>query len=56
MLVIEAGTDAAADLRETLRARLSWARLDDVLLVRRIPVDSRHNAKIDYPALRRLLR
>jgi len=56
VLVIEAGTDAAADLRETLRARLSWARLDDVLLVRRIPVDSRHNAKIDYPALRRLLR
>ena len=35
--------------------RLAWARLADVLAVRRIPVDRRHNAKVDYPALRRML-
>jgi acyl-CoA synthetase (AMP-forming)/AMP-acid ligase II len=40
---------------ESLRTRLHWVHLDDVLVVERIPVDRRHNAKIDYPALERLL-
>lgn len=35
---------------------LSWAGLDAIRLLSRIPVDRRHNAKIDYPALQRLLR
>jgi acyl-CoA synthetase (AMP-forming)/AMP-acid ligase II len=55
VLVIEPATGAEA-VRETLASRLSWARIDDIVLVRRIPVDRRHNAKVDYPALRRLLR
>jgi acyl-CoA synthetase (AMP-forming)/AMP-acid ligase II len=38
-----------------LRQALAWAHLDEVRLCRRIPVDSRHNAKIDYPALYQLL-
>lgn len=42
------------DLSALARA-LSWARLDEVRLVRTIPVDRRHNAKVDYPALRRVL-
>ena len=41
----------AADLIESLR----WASIDEVLPVRRIPVDRRHNSKIDYPALLRLV-
>jgi acyl-CoA synthetase (AMP-forming)/AMP-acid ligase II len=35
---------------------LSWAMLDEIRTLKRIPVDKRHNAKIDYPALRRLFR
>lgn len=40
---------------QDLTARLAWARLDQIRFVRRIPVDQRHNAKVDYPALRRML-
>lgn len=54
VLVVEPdGTSAA--VRETLMTRLAWAGLADVLSVPRIPVDARHNAKVDYPALQRLL-
>ena len=34
---------------------VAWARLDDVVGVRRIPVDRRHNAKVDRAALAALL-
>jgi acyl-CoA synthetase (AMP-forming)/AMP-acid ligase II len=34
---------------------LAWAALDEIRILARLPVDKRHNAKIDYPALRRLL-
>jgi hypothetical protein len=35
--------------------RLAWAHLAGVQIVDRVPVDTRHNAKVDYPALRELL-
>jgi acyl-CoA synthetase (AMP-forming)/AMP-acid ligase II len=38
-----------------LHGKLSWALLDEIGVLRRIPVDRRHNAKIDYPALRRMV-
>jgi acyl-CoA synthetase (AMP-forming)/AMP-acid ligase II len=38
-----------------LRDSLSWARLDGIRVMRSIPVDRRHNAKVDYGALRRML-
>jgi olefin beta-lactone synthetase len=34
-----------------IRAALAWTHLDDIRVCRRIPVDKRHNAKIDYPTL-----
>ena len=34
---------------------LAWAGLDEIRFVRRIPVDRRHNAKVDYVALARLV-
>jgi acyl-CoA synthetase (AMP-forming)/AMP-acid ligase II len=34
---------------------LAWAKLDEVRTVKRIPVDARHNAKIDYPRLHKML-
>ena len=49
LLVAEPG--APAELRERLR----WAQIDEMVIVRRIPLDRRHNAKVDYLALQRLL-
>lgn len=56
VLVVQlaAGVNAARATAD-LQGRVGWARLDRVLVVARIPVDQRHNAKIDYPALRRML-
>lgn len=34
---------------------LQWASIDKIQVCREVPVDRRHNAKIDYPALYRLL-
>jgi acyl-CoA synthetase (AMP-forming)/AMP-acid ligase II len=38
-----------------LKKALAWAELDEIRILPRLPVDKRHNAKIDYPALKRLL-
>jgi hypothetical protein len=34
-----------------LFARMPWACIDEVAIVKTIPVDRRHNAKVDYAAL-----
>jgi hypothetical protein len=39
--------------RVRLERRLGWAHIDEVRVVPSLPVERRHNAKIDYPALRR---
>jgi acyl-coenzyme A synthetase/AMP-(fatty) acid ligase len=41
--------------RRELEATLAWAELDEIRILPRMPVDKRHNAKIDYPALRRVV-
>ncbi|MGH2360381.1 MAG: AMP-binding protein [bacterium] len=38
-----------------LRKELAWASIDEIQIHRSIPVDKRHNAKIDYPALYKLV-
>ena len=40
---------------QAIKGALNWAGIDTVSRLPKIPVDKRHNAKIDYPALRRLL-
>ncbi|HOS44697.1 MAG TPA: AMP-binding protein, partial [Armatimonadota bacterium] len=50
LLVIEPRPGTRPDIR-ALAETLAWAQLDDILLLPRLPVDARHNAKIDYPAL-----
>jgi acyl-CoA synthetase (AMP-forming)/AMP-acid ligase II len=40
---------------ESLPVRLAWARVGEVRILDALPVDRRHNAKIDYPALARAL-
>jgi acyl-CoA synthetase (AMP-forming)/AMP-acid ligase II len=56
LLAIEPHPTFANSAREALRDDLAWAHVADVLEFNRLPVDQRHNAKIDYPALRELLR
>jgi acyl-CoA synthetase (AMP-forming)/AMP-acid ligase II len=50
VLLIEGSADP-----DNVRASLAWAHLARVIRVAKIPVDKRHNAKIDYPAARALL-
>ncbi|MGH9552761.1 MAG: hypothetical protein ACRD3W_25505 [Terriglobales bacterium] len=35
--------------------RLNWANIDAVVPVSKIPLDPRHNSKLNYPAIRKLL-
>ena len=39
-----------------IQANLRWAKLDEIRVIGKIPVDKRHNAKVDYPALKELLK
>jgi len=54
LLVIEAAGNEA--LEERLRAAIDWAQIDDVIFIENIPVDKRHNAKVDYPALQEIVK
>lgn len=56
VLVVELVRGATDSWRDALLEQLAWAQLDRVMTVRRIPIDQRHHAKIDYPALRRLVK
>jgi olefin beta-lactone synthetase len=53
VLVAEMRDDA--EVRKALLERLAWARLADIVRVDRIPLDRRHNAKVEYAALPALL-
>lgn len=55
MLVVDPKEPPPPDWADRLCRELNWARIDQVLPVKRLPLDRRHNAKIDYPALRRLV-
>lgn len=52
-LVVAAARSEA--LRSELAAALAWAKPEVIHFVPEVPVDRRHNAKIDYAALRRVL-
>ncbi len=54
ILAVEVHGDAPA-VRAELMDRLAWTRVADIVIVPRIPVDRRHNAKVDYPELLQLL-
>ena len=54
VMLVEPLAGAAPDLA-LVRKRLEWAALDRVETVDAIPVDARHNAKVDYAALEALV-
>lgn len=41
----------SADALADLGRRIKWAQIDEIVVLDRIPVDRRHNAKIDYAEL-----
>jgi acyl-CoA synthetase (AMP-forming)/AMP-acid ligase II len=49
LLVVEGAVDSES--KERLRSDIAWACVDEVRFIKRIPVDKRHNSKIDYPKL-----
>ena len=53
VLAIEGAKPASP---EAILTSLSWAQLDQVVFLEHVPVDKRHNAKVDYVALARELR
>ena len=55
LLAVESDGSLSEDKLRDLKAALSWAAVDEVRVLRRIPVDRRHNAKVNYPQLMRLL-
>lgn len=40
---------------EILKEFFAWAEIAEVRILKTIPVDQRHNAKVDYPALEKLI-
>jgi acyl-CoA synthetase (AMP-forming)/AMP-acid ligase II len=55
VLVLELEPGNQDEVASAVRKQTAWARIDEVRVLARVPVDRRHNAKIDYPALRRLI-
>ena len=40
---------------QTIKQTLSWAYIDNIIVVIRIPLDKRHKSKIEYTAMQRML-
>ena len=55
-LLIQSATPPTGGELESLRTSLAWTRLNDVRLVPHIPVDRRHQAKVDYVRLSKQMR
>lgn len=51
ILIVEPKPGEDVPSEEQLHDRLPWAHLDEIRLMKSIPVDRRHNAKIDYSRL-----
>jgi len=56
VLLIEWEPHGEAKYLEELKRSLQWATIQDFRSCRQIPMDKRHNAKVDYQALYRLLK
>jgi olefin beta-lactone synthetase len=55
VLVVERSNDDPLVDVAGARQGLAWGHLDDVMIVRRLPLDRRHNSKVDYGALQKML-
>lgn len=55
VLLVEFNRPAGSARVAELKQCLAWAGIDGIRIAKKLPVDKRHNAKIDYPALQRLV-
>lgn len=55
VLALELYVPLAPDRHAALEQALAWAKIKRLVVLPHLPVDPRHNAKIDYPALRKRL-
>jgi acyl-CoA synthetase (AMP-forming)/AMP-acid ligase II len=55
VLIVQPNPNPPPDLETTILKQLAWANIQSVRMLKRIPLDKRHNAKIDYPALRKMI-
>lgn len=55
LLVVEARSPSDEETLAAIGRAMAWAGADQVVAIRRFPMDRRHNAKIDYPRLQRML-
>ena len=55
LLVVELRGPSDEEILATIGRDMEWAGADQLVVIRRFPMDRRHNAKIDYPQLRRML-
>jgi acyl-CoA synthetase (AMP-forming)/AMP-acid ligase II len=55
LLAIETSRAFTNEMQDELKGNFKWAAIDEMRAFKQLPVDKRHNAKIDYPALIRLL-
>jgi len=55
LLVVQPRGDLPAAVRESVVSGVAWSGADELVVVRRMPLDRRHGAKIDHPQLLRLL-
>ena len=52
VLVVQLSASGTERTASELREDLAWAALDEIRIVEQIPVDARHNTKIDYARLK----
>jgi acyl-CoA synthetase (AMP-forming)/AMP-acid ligase II len=55
VLAVELEKSAAPETLAAIREAVRWAQIDSVTVLREIPVDKRHNSKVNYPELRKKL-
>ena len=56
LLVLEVFSRPTDQEFSELKQALAWSAMDEVRTLQAIPVDRRHNAKVDYPRLMKMLR
>jgi olefin beta-lactone synthetase len=55
LLAIELDHRSSPDVATAVDRALQWAQIDSVKILPKIPLDKRHNSKVNYPELRKLL-
>jgi acyl-CoA synthetase (AMP-forming)/AMP-acid ligase II len=55
LLVVEMREGCGDEALLAIARAVQWAAADEVVAIRRMPLDRRHNAKVDHPRLRQML-